>query len=389
MGAIRTLFASMLFCLAVLANGQGSDQFISINFEDQPLLEALARLDQATERQLSFNPQILLQDQVVNQSFETKPIQQILLEILGSAYDLKEIGNYLIIQRKVTVKKKSTFSISGGVKDAITGEELKDVSIYEINTLESTLTNEMGEFELKAKTRSDVVTFLISKQNYKDTIIQIVAFQPIEAPIALEKEKKSKWGKAIRDQVKVFSEGFARLFTSDKVIKNARNVNMVDTRTFQVSLIPSVGTNRKMGSQIKNRISLNLIAGYGYEVRGFEMGGLYNINREEIRGAQIGGFGNTVGGEVHGLQMAGFINTTKDNVKGTQIGGFINVASDSVNGFQMAGFTNLTKEIKGLQIAGFNNHTRNSLGAQLSGFINTTRKMDGFQLAALSILPTK
>ena len=379
MGAIKQFACLLFLCSAALCHGQ-VDQAVTITFEDHALLDALAMLDEATEQQLSFNPQILPQERRISKSFRSEPAEEILIELLGTNYELKPIGNYLIIQKRVTVKKKSTISIAGGIKDAVTGEDLQDVSIYEINTLESTLSNEMGEFELKAKTGSEVATFLISKENYQDTIIQITNLQQFQAPISLKEEKESRLGKAIRDQVRVFSNGLAKLFTSDKVIKNARNVNMVDARMFQISLVPSIGTNRKMSSQIKNKASLNVLAGYSYGVQGFELGGIYNIDREEVRGVQIGGFGNTVGGEVHGLQMAGFVNTTSDYVKGTQIGGFINVASDSVNGFQMAGFTNLTKEIKGFQIAGFNNHTKKSAGFQLSGFINTTEEMDGFQL---------
>lgn len=380
MDASKQLLIIFSFLLCTNAFSQVSDDAISISFQNEPLLEALAKLDGVTNKQLSFNPQILPQNQLVNKVYEDQNIKVILEEVLGSSYELKSISNYLIIQKKEVRKQKTTFKIAGGVRDAITGEELKDVSVYEINSLESTLTDASGGFELKAKTGSDVATFLISKENYKDTIIQITNVRQIEAPIQLKQEKESRIVKAIRDKAEIFSNGLAKLFTSDKVIKNARNVNMVDDRLVQISLVPSIGTNRKMSSQIKNKFSLNVIAGYSYGVNGLELGGFYNVDREEVRGVQIGGFGNTVGGEVHGLQMGGFVNTTSDYVRGSQIGGFINVAKDSVNGLQMAGFTNLTKEVRGLQIAGFNNHTKKSSGFQLSGFINTTGEMDGFQL---------
>ena len=327
---------------------QDPDTHISIDFSQEPLLEALAKLDRSTSKQLSFNPQILPQDQFVDGTFMNEPVEEVLGDLIGPSFEVKSISNYLIIQKRVMSKQKTTYKITGGVTDAITGLKLQDVSIYEINSLESTLTDGDGSFELKAKTGSDVATFLISKENYKDTVIQISNMRQLETPIILSKEKENKLGKAIRDKVKVYSNGLAKFFTSDKVIKNARNVNMVDTRLAQISLVPALGTNRKMSSQIKNKISLNLISGYSYGVRGFELGGFYNIAREEVRGAQIGGFGNTVGGEVHGLQMGGF--------------------------------TNLTKEMQGVQIAGFNNHTKDVSGFQLSGFINTTGEMDGFQL---------
>ena len=375
----------LLVCWGILLQvhlfAQNSDSQISIEFQQEPLLDALAKLNESTDKQLSFNPQILPKDRTVDRSFRDESVESVLDEIIGPGYEVKSISNYLIIQKKVVKKQKTTYRISGGVSDAITGVKLQDVSIYEINSLESTLTDNVGSFQLKAKTGSDVATFLISKENYKDTVIQITNLRQFEAPIVLTKEKKSKLGKTIREKVKIYSNGLAKFFTSDKVIKNARNVNMVDTRLAQISLVPALGTNRKMSSQIKNKFSLNIISGYSYGVRGLELGGVYNIAREEVRGAQIGGFGNTVGGEVHGLQMGGFINTTSDYVKGAQLGGFINVAKDSVNGFQLGGFTNVTKEMQGLQIAGFDNHTQDVSGFQLAGFINTSRRMDGMQLA--------
>lgn len=357
------------------------DQTLTISFQNESLQDALSKLDEATEQQLAYNPQILPNDLVLNQRFESQTTEAILTEILGLDYQLKSIGNYVIIQKAPLPKsEKTTFQLSGGVQD-ITGAQLSDVSVYEINSLQSTLTNPAGEFDLLAETKLAEATFVISKKDYKDTIIRVSQLQKIEGPIVLEKEKKTKQTKPIRERVRTFSTGLAKFFTSNKVRKNAQNVNLVDTRFAQLSFIPSIGTNRKLSSQIKNKASINMIAGYAYGVRGAEIGGVYNIDREEVRGVQIGGFGNTVGGEVLGLQMGGFINTTKDYVKGAQIAGFLNVASDSVNGFQMGGFTNLTKEMRGVQIAGFNNHTRNTAGFQLSGFINTTKEMDGFQLA--------
>ncbi|MEP1095058.1 MAG: hypothetical protein ABJG78_08105 [Cyclobacteriaceae bacterium] len=367
--------------VSTLLFGQSTDQPISISFENESLEGALLKLDLALERQLSYNPQILPSGVVVNQSFERESPENVLTAILGKAYQLKNIGDYIIIQKVPPIKKeKTTFQITGGITDAATGLDLEDVSIYEINSLQSTLSDKMGEFSLKSETNLETAIFVISKRFYEDTIIQVSNLKPFEAPIVLKKEEPTKPRIPIREHVRTFSSGLAKFFTSDKVRTNASNVNFVDTRMFQFSLVPAVGTNRKLSSQIKNNASLNLIAGYTYGVDGVELGGVYNISRGEVWGAQIGGFGNTVGGEVHGLQMGGFVNTSKDYVKGAQVAGFINVASDSVNGFQMGGFTNLTREMRGIQVAGFSNHTKRMSGFQLSGFINTTQEMEGFQL---------
>ncbi len=384
MAVSKITLLSTFLSISIFLYGQSpdEDQKISISFSNEPLQAALLRLDEASDHRLSYNPRVLPSGVILNQSFESEAPETILKEILGNTFELKHIGNYIIIQKaNLTKKEKATFQLKGGVKDAATGKELMDVSIYEVNSLQSTLSNEKGEFDLEAETHFEEATFVISKRFYQDTVVRVSQLRALESPIVLKEEKITKGRKSIRERVNVLPSRLAKFFTSDKSRKNAQNVNFVDTRPFQFSLVPSIGTNRKLSSQVRNKVSLNLMAGYAYGVRGVEMGGLYNIDREEVRGIQVGGFGNTVGGEVHGLQAGGFINTTRDYVYGAQIAGFINVASDSVNGFQMGGFTNVTREIRGLQIAGFNNHTSNMAGFQLSGFINTTRLMDGFQLA--------
>ena len=374
---------SLLFVLILFAAiGATSQERITIAFENETLGDALVKLDQRTEQQLSYNPQTLPLDNQVSASFTDRAPEDILSEVLGSSYQLKNIGNYIIIQKVVIAKKeKASFEIKGGIRDAKTGEELKDVSIYEVNTLRSTLSDDGGAFKLKANSEYEEATFVISKKFYRDTIIRLSNKVDLGAPIVLKPQEEASKGLQIRERVKVFSSGIAKFFTSIELRRNAQNVNYTDTRWFQASLVPSVGTNRKMSSQIKNRISLNLIAGYSYGVRGAEVGGVYNIAREEVRGVQIGGFGNTVGGEVHGFQAGGFINTSKDFVNGAQLAGFFNLASDSVNGFQAAGFTNITRDMGGFQVAGFNNHTKKVSGVQTAGFINTTGELDGLQLA--------
>ncbi len=370
--------------ISILLWGQSTTQKISITFENEPLTSALLKLDGVVDRQFSYNPRILPSGVVLNQSYDAETPEDILADMLGENYTLKNISDYIIIQKAPPSKKeKTTFQIKGGVKDAITGAYLEDVSIYEINSLESTLSNDQGEFSIKSETTLKTATFVVSKRLYEDTIIHVTDIELLEAPIALKKEgpTKTKSTKPVRERIRTFSTGLAKFFTSDKVRTNARNINLVDERMFQFSLVPAVGTNRKLSSQIKNKISLNMIAGYSYGVNGVEMGGFYNVSREEVRGVQLGGFGNTVGGEVHGLQIGGFVNTTKDYVKGAQVAGFVNVASDSVNGFQIGGFTNLTREMSGIQVAGFNNHTKRISGLQVSGFINTTNKMKGAQVS--------
>ncbi len=379
---VNKLGCVILFTLIALSLAGQSSQKISISFSNETMQEALSKLDQVSPVRLSFNPQILPNDVHISKSFESASPEMILKEILGNRFQTKNIGDYIIIQKAVAPNaEKVSFQIKGGIKDANTGKELQDVSVYEINSLQSTLSNSKGDFDLMAKTNLEMAAFAISKKDYKDTIIIFQRNDLLEVPILMEKEVKATANQSVRERIKLFPNGLSKFFTSNKVEKNAQNVNMVDSRPFQFSLIPGVGTNRKLSSQMDNKVSINLIAGYSYGVSALELGGFYNIDREHVKGVQLGGFGNSVGGEVRGAQIGGVVNTTRDYVSGVQMAGVLNIASDSVLGFQAGGLTNLTKQMKGWQIAGLNNHTKSMSGVQASGFINTTGYLNGLQLA--------
>ncbi len=376
---ILTLFLSYILTLSPLV-AQEKKELITISFEGLKMQESLTLLDQATERRLSFNPQIL-PDRIVTADFQEASLETILKEILGCDYDLKLLGEYVIIlKKKVEQKVKNTFKLEGGIQDAETGEELKDVSIYEVNTLRSTISDQYGNFKLKART-IDLAAFAISKENYADTIIYLSRVDTFKGTIKLRKGSKTNTLKVFREQATNLSKGLVNFFTSDKNQLVARNVTLVDKRSIQLSVVPTIGTNLQLGSQITNNVSINMIAGYAYGVKGLEIGGVYNIDREEVRGFQAAGFGNTVGGDVKGVQIGGAINTTQDYVKGIQIAGVVNVASDSLRGLQLSGAVNKTKQLRGLQIGGVSNHTRNMTGLTIAGAANTARDLNGVQIS--------
>lgn len=371
-----------------------SQQRISILFEDVLLEQALEQINALDNVKLAYNPDQIPTDRTVNQTFQNETLKYILTTLLGSDFTLKFRGSYVIIQpKKKDEKKKHSIKLSGSVKDAETGKVIKDVTVYEVSKLEATLTNTRGEFDITVQAKTDYLTFAISRENYQDTIVQVRDVS--EMSVALKPTKKEKVGLSNRFEIE--TKKLVRFFTSDESRKNAKNVSMDEDRFFQFSLIPMVGTNGKLSGQIRNSLSVNLLAGYAYGVKGVEIGGFYNIDRREMTGLQIGGFGNAVGGESHGVQLAGFLNTTKGYTNGVQAAGFLNVVTDDVKGVQTAGFVNLskkvigvqaagfvnlaTKEFSGFQGAGFVNMSKSTKGVQTAGFVNLTNKVEGAQIA--------
>ncbi|MFN0033167.1 MAG: hypothetical protein ACKVOR_13485, partial [Flavobacteriales bacterium] len=184
-----------------------------------------------------------------------------------------------------------------------------------------------------------------------------------------------------------------------------RNHNVGDTiyRKFQFSLLPYVGTNRKMSPYCINDYSFSLLGGYCRAVRKVELGAFLNIVREEVDGIQLAGFANLVGGSVSGLQAAGFTNVVRGDVNGLQLAGFTNVNAGNATGAAFSGFVNVTKgnavgvhgagfinvvrgSTKGVLAAGFGNFSKgNMYGVQMAGFINTAMHVRGVQLGIINV----
>lgn len=390
------------------------ERSVTIDLQKVTVNEGLSQINALEGVKLSYNPDHMA-DKVVTQSFQNQPIEEVLTAVLGTGFNFKYRGSYIIIQPKGNQVKRHTVKLSGAVKDAQTGETIKDATVYEVNKLNATLTDKRGHFDLVVSAKTDYTTFAISRENYQDTIIRVQYVSDMSVSLEPQKKEKSR----IADRFEIESKKLVKFFTPKKSRKNVRNVAMQEERFFQFSVVPMVGTNGMLSGQVKNNLSLNLLAGYAYGVNGIELGGFFNIDRKEMNGVQIGGFGNATGGESRGVQLGGFINTTKGYTKGVQGAGFFNLVTDSIagtqaagfvniskrmrgaqaagfvnlsigkiTGVQAAGFTNLSKEVKGAQLSGFLNVAKETEGAQVSGFLNVTKKLKGIQLGLINIADT-
>ena len=85
---------------------------------------------------------------------------------------------------------------------------------------------------------------------------------------------------------------------------NTSNLPDTFTRKAQISLLPYVGTNSIFSGNYANDYSFNIFAGYVYEVKKIELGGMVNIVRKNVSYIQVAGIGNIVGGETKGIQYA-------------------------------------------------------------------------------------
>jgi hypothetical protein len=141
-----------------------------------------------------------------------------------------------------------------------------------------------------------------------------------------------------------------------------------------------------MSSQVINNVSFNILGGYNGGVNGFELGGLFNIDKKSVQYLQVGGLFNIVGGHMKGVQIAGINNTVLDTVQGLQIGGVSNLVRGKFNGFQLGGvYNHVSDSVKGLQLAGVGNFAKNKVsGSQIAGVLNiSNREMNGVQISGV------
>ncbi|MEP4094830.1 hypothetical protein [Reichenbachiella sp.] len=368
---------------------------ITVNLKEVTVSQALTQINALEGIRLSYNPDHFSHGGLLSRSFQNQPLDEVLEVLLGTNFSYKYRGSYVIIQPKNNEVKKHTVKLSGAVKDAQTGKVIKDATIYEVNKLNATLTDDRGHFDLVVSAKTDYATFAISREHYQDTIIRVQNISEMSVSLKPVKNEKIR----IVDRFEIETKKLVQFFTPKQSHKNVRNVSMDEERFIQFSVVPMVGTNGTLSGKIKNNISINLLAGYAHGLNGVELGGVFNIDRKEMNGVQIGGFGNATGGESHGVQLGGFINTTKGYTEGVQVAGFFNLVTDSIKGAQGAGFVNLSKKmdgvqaagfvnlstgkVKGVQAAGFTNVSKEVKGAQLSGFLNMAKETEGVQVSGL------
>ncbi|MGB1040193.1 MAG: hypothetical protein ACPGVD_04915, partial [Flavobacteriales bacterium] len=330
----------------------------------------------------SYNSKVVDGDRIISYSSYNESVNVILDNILGEGFAYKHRGKYLIIQKSNPVLyKKKKVVIKGTISSAKDSSQISDVTIYEIDKLKTTSSNKNGDFNLTVSSEKEEVSVLVSKENYKDTLLSASDLNDSNQTIYLEPETDTaKWKKLLG----VDSIPWLKNFYNDKILNTIRNVELSENRKYQFSLVPAVGTNGKLGGKITNKFSFNLIGGYAYGLDGLELGGVFNLLSDSMRGAQIAGFGNVVGGDVKGIQMAGAVNYCHDSVKGMQLSGAANIARGNINGLQIGGGWNIAPSLNtGGQIAGaFNYSDEINDGFQISGAVNySNNTINGFQIA--------
>jgi|GEM_PF-2554450 len=356
MSRLFSIIFLCFFSLSVLGQEKNSfrEREITIQQSNIQLGEALILIAEQSGFNLSFNPTIL-PDSLVSLNYTGLTAKEIFMEVLPQYIFYNELGASVVLQKKKEVEQKS-IHITGQILHRL---PIDQALVFEVNGLASTFTDEDGQFSLKVKKpNSTHIGISIHKEGFKDSII-LLPSKTQEVFIKLDKKSVKSIPKKEFRLTKI-----PRLFVPKKVQIRNENITAHLYRKYQLSLVPSIGTNLKMGGLVENTYSLNVIGGYSLGNSKVEIGGAFNINRiyaegvqiagafnlvgESFKGVQIAGWGNLNFGESEGVQLAGAYNQSR-TLKGTQISGGLNLVTDSAVGLQIAP-VNYSKVLLGKQI---------------------------------------
>ncbi len=369
-----------LFLFSSLAFGQQIptlEKKVSISAKNEPLGTFLHRLSHESGTVFSYSSSAINVNRNVTADFSNKPLREVLETVLEGQLDIKQKGVYVILTPKTDSPKNLV--ISGYVVDEITGKAVRNATVYDPITLKSSLTDEFGYFQLSVKNPTEDLKLVINSQSYTDTLLIDETQSTFQKVLLKTKEVDlGEVGKSIAEPIKDFW-----VWTKKSMAFTNMN-NMSDTlhRGFQVSLIPFVGTNRKLSGNVVNDFSFNIFGGFSGGTDKLELGGLFNLNRGNVKSVQVAGLLNQVSGTVKGLQLAGLANAVLDSVNAAQVAGLVNFSTGNVKGFQLAGLLNVgTSNFRGFQLAGLANYANRDVdGVQMAGLLNVGRNVKGTQI---------
>lgn len=368
----------LVILLVALVSMEGSAQKIvertlDLEARNIELAQALELIATSAQFQLSYNSDIVPAGKEVDLFAHGSTVQDLLDQLLGPGMTYKQSGQHLIILGPKAAKNKVKWN--GRVLNGATGSPLEGITILEVDEVNAARSGPSGRFELTLSGKRTPTGLLFLHFAFKDTVVFV---HPEEDgkdihlfPIYSSEKIQIRKTDTLRQ---VEDLGVTRLLVSKQRQEQTKNMNFLEERKVQFSVIPGVSTNKSISGSVTNNYSFNLFAGYQGGLTGLEVGGLANVVRNNVTGFQAAGLANLAGGHTKGVQLAGFANNTLRSFNGAQISGFINVVWDTLTGAQLTGGINMLRGgMKGAQISGLGNiTTKDCDGAQVSGGFNVT-----------------
>jgi hypothetical protein len=366
---------------------------ITLSAQNQTVEKVLDEISSQSGIIFSYSPGMIRADARVSLSLQDKSVRYAINSLFSDPVDYKVKGNYIIL--KGTAEKQKNVperTLEGYVYDSGTGGNLSGVSIYNKDLTASAVTDQYGYFRMELNDNTPLASIQVSKVGYADTSWQAMeakSLRTLEITMHSDDRRNRKSFHAMQKIAPLW-------LVPRQTLINSRNIEQSVFKSVQFSLLPSLSTNRFVGGNVVNHVSINLLAGYVQGVKGVEFGGLLNMVKEDARYAEFAGIGNVVGNQVKGVQVGGIFNTARE-VNGVQLGGIFSYSVTRVDvqvsgiynqthtGFaQTSGLMSVARSMK-WQLAGFANYARDTADIQVSGIINRAGYARTLQLSLINV----
>jgi len=325
----------------------------TIAVQKECLENVLSSITKQTGVRFSYNSQLIDPKTKITINTQNKTIKEILSVILPPSVAYKVAGGYIVffqqkvvenqLVEKIEQKKieKNIISDNGTLSDSCLNE--KDT----INFSSQEINMNLKELML-ATTIAATATMATTPAFAQDTLNNNVEQQEIEQPQAVQFQEKI----------------------------------MPKCKPAQVTFIYPLGSGFVKSAENCYHFSLNVLGGATGQIKGVEIGSLFNINKYGAKGVQFAGIFNATGAKdaivnSHNAQFAGVFNHTKKG-KSAQFAGVFNNGDTAY--LQTAGVLNIAKESKA-QFAGIFNNGNSAL-VQAAG-IGNVAKQTKFQAAGI------
>lgn len=345
----------LILFLLVSANTFASD-VINVRLEREKVSKAMTIISKQTGMEFAYNPQFVNINRLISVDIVDKEVEEAIALLFGNLYKYTVKGKYIIITSESDVvydvadnKVNITETEKRGIADRGTSIDscLSNISVKKI-------TLEKLELDKPIEITNHIKDTIMLKRIAGIMALTAATVAPIGAQEPVQRA-------AIQDEVNVGLEKTVAQFSS----------------------VYPLGTDG-LGSKNKEyKFSLNLLGGVNGGIDGLELGGLFNITKQNMKGVQMGGVFNSVGGSVRGVQVAGVVNHSR-KYGGIQLGGLLNYAGGASEA-QVGGLMNYSKDFAKVQIAGLMNY---SLQASIQISVLNIARSSNFQLGVVNISDT-
>ena len=407
---------------------------ITLKVNNEKVSNVLELMAKQGNFSFSYNSDILDGNTRINLWVADKPVREVLNQIFKGLISFKVRKQYIILQRAELENAKKSLILSGYVFDIYTDSPLEKVSIYDRKSLSSTVTNQYGFYRIKLTINQLPIKLTVIKPGYYQEEVLLKSSKNAYENIGLSSfQRENNFISTVEDnsmekmdsvrkispitqkeivinepqfpditdeilfpgspiidstlyqsQFDKFKKKLGKIFVTRSQRINAQNIRDSLSRTFQLSLLPFLGTNRLLSGSIKNDYSVNLLMGYAGGIRKLEIGGLINGVRRNMEGVQLALLGNIVGGKVSGFQGSLLFNVARQLDGGLQLNENINVVLKESSGWQIGALNYAHKVVKGGKQIGFINIADSTETTPL-GFLSFVGSGNGYKRLELAV----